>query len=867
MADLLEKLKAALADRYAIDREIGRGGMATVFSAEDLKHHRNVAVKVLRPELAATLGVERFLREIEIAAGLNHPHILQLYDSGEAGGFLYFVMPYVEQTLRTKLERETQLSEGEAVQITRTVASALDYAHKHNVVHRDIKPENILLHEGEPMVTDFGIARAISAAGGTTLTQTGLPIGTPRYMSPEQAIGSADLDGRTDIFSLGIVLYEMLVGEPPQTPSDRRCVSEGRLTDTPAGHRRRLEALPRPIVQALSRALADHPADRFGGAKQFAKALAPPRRGPVGWIPWQNKVMVAAISVALVAGSVATWLLLRNGETEIVPHRVLVAGIQNETGDSTFNPLGKMVADRLTRGLEETGLVEVVDARVVTSDPLATDSAGRQGAALGMALAREVGAGIVVSGAYYLQADSVQFQVQIIETESGTLLSSLDPISGTRGSPLEAVDLLQQRVMGSVATLLDETWPRGVSSPPTFEAYREYTAGVPLIGQDFAGAIDHFLQASALDGAFTWPLIYATGLMVESGRFAQADSIIEVINRARDRLRTPELRMLDYLDARLRGDFATALSAVQEAAEIAPLSESTWEIAAMLLRLNRPQEAIDVFAQLDPTTGFLENWWFYWRHYGTAHHMLSDHFAELAVARSGREQYPDHLGVLSTEVVALAALGRVDQLNQRLDEATALTPQAGFGTQMMSTLVEAAEELRSHGEPEASAAVLQRLQDWAENQSEDEIATTENRTHLAVAAYLTRRWNDARERFTELANENPNHMNFQAYLGTTAARLGEREAAVAISNWLQQLEQPYLFGVNTVWQARIAALLDEPDRAVALLADAFEQGVGHVGTELTAWASRTSGAWLHRDIDLESLRDHTAFQELLKPKG
>ncbi|UCG86107.1 MAG: protein kinase [Gemmatimonadota bacterium] len=868
MSTTFDGLRIAIAERYAIERELGSGGMATVFLAEDLKHHRKVAVKVLRPELAATLGVERFLREIEIAAGLNHPHILQLHDSGQAGGFLYFVMPYVEETLRTKLERDTQISETEAVRITRTVAAALDYAHKHNIVHRDVKPENILLHEGEPMVTDFGIARAISAAGGTTLTQTGLPIGTPRYMSPEQAMGSGDLDGRTDVFSLGIVLYEMLVGEPPQTPADRLSVSEGRLTDTPTGHRRRLEALPRPIVQALSRSLADHPADRFNSAKQFAKALAPPKRGPVAWIPWQNKAIVAAISTTvLLAVAIAAWLVRRAGETPIVADRVLVAGIQNETGDSTLNPLGKMVADRLTLGLEETGLVEVVDARAVAADPLGSDSAGRQGAALGMALAQQVGAGMVLSGAYYLQADSVQFQIQITGTESGTLLSALDPVSGTRTSPLDALDLLQQRVMGTMATLLDDTWPRGVSSPPTFAAYREYVAGVPLIGQDFAGAITHFLQASALDPTFTWPLIYATGLMVEGGQFARADSMIEVIYQFRDRLRTPELRTLDYLAARLQGDLVTALSALQEAAAIAPLSESTWEIAQLLLRLNRPSEAIELFVQLDPAKGFLENRWFYWKHYGAAHHMLGDHVAELAVARRGRNQYPDHLGALSTEVVALAALGHLEQLDQRLDEAAALTPQAGFGTQMMTTLIEAAEELWAHGEQEGSADILQRLHDWAENRPADQTETVEHRAHLAIAAYLAGRWDDARQRFAELAAEHPGNVSFRAYLGTTAARLGDRTGALAISDWLQQLEQPYLFGVNTVWQARIAALLDEPDRAVALLTDAFDDGIGHMGTELTAWGSRTSGAWLHRDIDFDSLRGHTAFEELLRPKG
>src|SRR5437667_8527686 len=216
MLEILARLKAALADRYAIDRELGHGGTATVYLAQDLKHSRSVAIKVLRPELAAALGAERFLREIEIAARLTHPHILPLHDSGEAKGFLYYVMPYVEgESLRDRLKREPQLPVEEAVRIAREVAAALSHAHAHDVVHRDIKPENILVSGGEAVVAGFGIARAIVAAGADKLTDTGLAVGTPGYMSPEQAMAQQHIDGRADIYALGCVLYEMLAGHPP----------------------------------------------------------------------------------------------------------------------------------------------------------------------------------------------------------------------------------------------------------------------------------------------------------------------------------------------------------------------------------------------------------------------------------------------------------------------------------------------------------------------------------------------------------------------------------------------------------------------------------------------------------------------------
>jgi serine/threonine-protein kinase len=210
-AEQLDRLKTALADRYRIERELGAGGMATVYLAQDVKLDRQVAVKVLRPELAAVLGAERFVQEIKTTAKLHHPNILPLFDSGEAGGFLYYVMPFVTgETVREKLDRETQLAIEEAVRITTEMAAALDYAHRHNVIHRDIKPENILLHDGRAMVADFGIAVAVSEAGGTRLTETGFSLGTPAYMSPEQASGDRSLDGRSDCYALACVLYEML---------------------------------------------------------------------------------------------------------------------------------------------------------------------------------------------------------------------------------------------------------------------------------------------------------------------------------------------------------------------------------------------------------------------------------------------------------------------------------------------------------------------------------------------------------------------------------------------------------------------------------------------------------------------------------
>ena len=292
MVDVVTRLKAALADRYTIERELGRGATATVYVADDVKHHRKVAIKVLRPELAAVLGPGRFLREVEIAARLNHPHILALHDSGEADGFLFYVMPYVAgESLRQKLQREKQLPVEEALRITREVASALGHAHAHNVIHRDVKPENILLHEGEAMVGDFGIALAVSVAADERLTESGIAVGTPAYMSPEQAAGERELDARSDTYSLACVLYEMLAGEPPYTGPTARTLIAKRMVDPVPAVRRLRAAVPLGVEQALMTALAKAPADRFASAVAFADALtapARPRPPSVAVLPFLN---------------------------------------------------------------------------------------------------------------------------------------------------------------------------------------------------------------------------------------------------------------------------------------------------------------------------------------------------------------------------------------------------------------------------------------------------------------------------------------------------------------------------------------------------------------------------------------------------
>ncbi|MEO7136379.1 MAG: protein kinase [Gemmatimonadales bacterium] len=360
MADLVARLRGALAERYTIERELGRGGMALVFLAHDLKHDRPVALKVLKPELAAVLGADRFLREIHLSARLQHTNILSLYDSGEAAGFLYYVMPYVEgKSLRDRLEREGQLPTADAIQITCDVAAALAHAHSHDVVHRDIKPENILLSGGHALVADFGIARAITTAGGDKLTETGLALGTPAYMSPEQAAADVRMDGRADLYALGCVLYEMLAGAPPFTGSSAQAVAARHSIDPVPPLRTVRKTVPPAMERVVLRALEKVPADRYATATEFIADLTACERASLPVRRWGAPAIggsAAALGVLAVAG----WLATSHGPEAGVKRSLAVLPCVKAGSDSTADYLSEGVTENLITGLAQTGNLEKV---------------------------------------------------------------------------------------------------------------------------------------------------------------------------------------------------------------------------------------------------------------------------------------------------------------------------------------------------------------------------------------------------------------------------------------------------------------------------------------------------------------------------
>ena len=368
----LERVAASVGDRYLVEREIGRGGMATVYLAEDRKHQRQVALKVLHQHLAANLGPERFLREIHLAASLQHPHIVPLYDSGQAEGLLFYVMPYIEgESLRHRLEREKALPLEDALRITRSVAAALDYAHNRQVVHRDIKPENVLLHHGEAMVTDFGIAKALSAAAGENLTQTGTSMGTPAYMSPEQSAGETNLDGRSDQYSLGCVLYEMLSGRTPFTGPNGQAIIAKSFTEPVPPLKGARERIPDWVDRAVMRALAKPPADRFASAAAFSQALGtvtggstPPSNvtSPMKVPAAQNTKSVAVLPFVNMSADQENEYFSDGIAEEIINALTKVRSLRVASRTSTFALKGKNL-DAQTIG-QQMGVTTVLEGSV-----------------------------------------------------------------------------------------------------------------------------------------------------------------------------------------------------------------------------------------------------------------------------------------------------------------------------------------------------------------------------------------------------------------------------------------------------------------------------------------------------------------------
>jgi hypothetical protein len=846
VVDSIPRLKTALQRRYAIERELGRGGMGDVYLATDLRHQRRVAIKVLPPDLAAAMGPDRFRREIEILAGLSHPHILPLHDSGAVAGILYYVMPFVEgESLRERLRRGGQLPVEDALKITREIADALGYAHSRGVVHRDVKPENILLSGDHALLADFGIAKPRPSTASPSpnvpvspsLTDTGLPIGSSRYMSPEQASGSQDIDARSDVYSLGCVLFEMLVGE-----RGAGAPLESRFSNPVSSMRALRKDIPTQVERARKRAMALSRADRYPTASEFAAALT--GRSNSSRLRW-------TIGAAVVATGVIAAAVLSRYTQAPKATRVLIARFENRTGDSTLLPIADITSDYLARGLAATRLVdEVFDARTELRELGETTKSGMADA---RALGNRVGAGPVVWGDYYLTGDSIQFEARILDARTGRVLLALDPVVGPASRKTAIVEALRQRVMVGFAALFGpafEPW-EAQGLPPSYEAYQELLAGSDALWKfDYDEAATRFRRAVALDSTYFAAEALLAEVLALANRCAESDSVARRVVMHTERLTPLDRGNVDLSTATCRGDVEGMFESSRASLEASPRSFG-FAVAANVyaLELFRPREALRALARLDPGQLRGRQLGLYWSFMGLTQHELGDFAHELDAAREGRRAAPEERVFWQGEAVSLGVLKR-DREMEQLFSAWAAAPRDGAPTVGEGMLC-VGQELRAHGRPEAGRRLIERAAEWYHMHPDDETAlgaSTPCTSRTFGVAYSAGQWDESRRLWAARQSRDSADELARFALAAIAIRTAHDTTRAGVSD-----ARPGRAPDRGFFMARLAALRGDREGAVALLRRAYDEGLLY-------------RIVIHTDPDFESLRGYPPFEELIRPR-
>jgi TolB-like protein len=864
---------------YQILDPLGAGGMGEVYRARDQRLGRDVAIKVIPAGLAR--DPERLLRfeqEARAAGALNHPNVCTIHDVGTHDGAPFVVMELLEgESLRSRLDAGA-VPTRKAIEYVIQAARGLAEAHEKGIVHRDLKPENLFVtRDGRVKVLDFGLAKLtrpelLAPAGEQPVSiapsESGVILGTVGYMAPEQVRGEA-ADARSDLFALGAILYESLTGARPFHGVSSIETLHAILNEDPPSAPPGGRALPPGLESIVRHCLEKSPAERFQSARDLAFHLEAAAgatvvaRPEAGGAPARSRgprtgpgARVLGVLLLLV-GAVAALLWWRGGTRgpagALEPRRVVVAVFENQTGDSSLAPLGRMTSDWLTQGMSHVEGLEIVPSTSV----LYVQPAGRKpsaGADPLRALARETGAGTVVSGTYYLQGDSLRFQARITDASHDRLLVALDPVSGPEGAPMEAIDALRERVTGAVASKLEAVHEMATQQhPPLYEAYREFIAGFEEFSTDDPAALHHFERATRLDPGFLIPLFYEAYIRDAMGDHARVAEILRTLTAAREELPPFGRRWLDVMVAYSGHRYAEALQHVRAAQKMAPRDPMTTLWVGFMAHLsNRPREVLDVYRRFGrrpyPDHALGTAWMI---HLCGALHRLGQHERELEEAHRARTAYPDQSGLWTLEADALAALGRTAQLSRLVDERLAIAPTQETPDGMM---IEAAAELRVHGRKQASLALAARAVDGFRGQPESGPESTARLASRLDALRLAERWDAAAAVGRELVARVPDDPRYLGILGALAARAGNRDEAMRISGELRRMSGPYLFGAHTYRRAGIAALLGDRQGAVDLLRESFAEG-------------KRVGLDIHREPDLEPLWDYAPFQELLRPRG
>ena len=852
MADIPTQLAEALRDRYVIERELGRGGMATVYLARDLKHSRPVALKILLPELAVVLGPDRFQREIRFAARLQHPHILTVLDSGEAAGQLWFTMPYVEgESLRARLARERRLSVADALSVLQDVAQALAYAHRHGVVHRDIKPENILLTEDAALVTDFGVAKPMAAAGDDgVITTVGLALGTPQYMAPEQIAGDPSLDQRADLYAFGVVAYEVLAGEPPFRAASPRAILAAHLVEQAPPLITKRPDVPPQVAQVVASCLEKDPEARPESASAIVQALQaahtpggttisgirplePPRRRR--FTRWQLAAGALALLLLLGAGAMtfvprssraALFTILTRGPARLDPGRVLVAPFENETGDSSLAFLGNMTADWISQGLARTGTVDVVDARTaaITSKVVERTPRLLRTADFARALAQETGAGTVIAGSLYRDRDTVRVQARIVAVASGRILHAVDPVSGPAGDYHALIEQVRERTMAALASVVDTTrgsWTVALGTPPSYEAYQELMRAIDsYLTADYRPVFEHLRRARELDSTWAAPMVFEAYVRTENQEYERADTLARTAERQRARLGPTESGMLDFVEAVITGDPNQQLRTAQAVAKASPGStEIPLLTARIAVETQHPHAALAALELVDPTRGASLATNTYWELKAAAYHLLGNYDRALREAETGLRRVPDDWIARTDQMIALGALGREKEVEKQLDQAESEGLSIRFRGGMARW---AYDELMAHQHEDAARALAPRYLQIVQRAAVD--TNYRSRQTLGAALMANGRYADAESSLAHLAVDQPNNVEVVGSLAVAAAQAGHVGVADSLTkvltNWKRVYDRP-----AALWsQARLAALAGDRARAVQLLEQAVATG-------------------------------------------
>ncbi len=890
MSDLIDRLRTALADRYSIEQEIGAGGMATVYLAEDLRHHRKVAVKVLRSELAATLGPDRFLREIEIAAQLQHPHVLPLYDSGEADGFLFYVMPFVEgESLRQKIDREGELPVAEAARILRDVVDAIAYAHEQGVVHRDIKPDNVLVSGRHAMVTDFGVAKAVSeATGRQQLTTAGVALGTPSYMAPEQAVADPQIDHRADIYAVGAMAYELLTGTPPFVGQSQQAVLAAHVTESPRPITDHRSAVPPGLADVVMRCLEKKPADRYQSAEALLPAfegLATPSGGmtptetrPVEAVTAPSRlkraVIVGVIAAVTVVGmGFAAMAVTRSGgSSDLIRDRVLVGIFNNETADPAHDPIGKIVADWLSRGLHGTGFVDVVDERSLESG----GTEGPAGAARLRALAQGAKASLIVTGSYYLVGDNLELQGQVLDARDGSVVRAIGPLTAPVTEPQPAIGELRDRMMVAFANILDPRFGAIAPStnPPSYQAYQEFVAGDEAFYEGrHVDAAERLMTAYRLDTTFVVAAVRAAVVYSNLGNCVTVDSIGEALDLRRQSIAPYDRYYLDRIVARCHGDYQEHLRAAEEMMRAAPKSAFAQYIAGRsALWVNRVEYGLSILEPIDATAAELRNSYHQViRDIGTGLHVIEAYDRELALLDEWIDWTEVYYGHIAS-VRALAGAGRFDDVVTATRQAATLSGSGGpYWPSDINCF--AAQEVRAHGGVTDARALdnvcLQSLEQWGVVNAD----TVGWQWRTADALYRLGRLDDAIPIYRDVlvqdvASPDAGETDWSTVVFSigAAGRLGviaaKTEDEAAARQWATRLaERAVQYGPKgepTLWRAKIAVALGDRDAALALLRQAINEGINF-------W-DPNHGNPFHADIDFEPLVGYAPYEEIIAPR-